>query len=172
MEVRKGLDFISEKLKNLVFIGNLTLLESSVTLTTEQASGSKSEQDRPLFGQSPYLVNAGLQFSANSWNATMLYNRIGPRLSLVGDPAGAGFYDIYEKPRNVLDLQLSKKVFNKKGEWKLTVSDLLNNRFAFYDNPSSKAGYNFGQGDRINYSYSPGTTVTVGFTYDFDLKKK
>jgi TonB dependent receptor/CarboxypepD_reg-like domain/TonB-dependent Receptor Plug Domain len=170
-EVRKNLDFISPSLKDITFIGNFTLLKSTVTLTTEQASGVTAEQDRPLFGQSPYLINAGFQYTSNGWNATALYNRIGPRLALVGDPKGAGFYDIYEKPRNVVDLQVSKKVLGNKGEWKLTVSDLLNNKYAFYDNPSSKAGYNFNQGDRINYAFTPGTTVTVGFTYDFDFKK-
>jgi hypothetical protein len=90
----------------------------------------------------------------------------------VGDPNGAGFYDIYEKPRNVIDLQLSKRILNNKGEIKATVSDLLNNKYAFYDNPSSGASYKPGEGDRINYSYKPGTTITVGFTYDFDMKKK
>ena len=172
VELRKNLDFISDKLKNLTFIGNLTVLDSKVTLTTEQASGVKSELDRPLFGQSPYLINAGFQYSNTNWNATILYNRIGPRLSLVGDPTGAGFYDIYEKPRNVLDFQISRKAFNNKGEWKLSVSDILNNKYAFYDNPSTKAGYKYSEGDRINYGYSPGTTITVGFSYDFDLKKK
>ena len=172
-EIRKKLDFISEKLSNLTFTGNLTILKSQVTLTTEQASGTKTEQDRPLFGQSPYLINAGLEYTNNGvWNITLLYNRIGPRLSLVGDPNGAGFYDIYERPRNLIDLQVSKKMINDKGELKLTVSDMLNNKFAFYDNPSSKAAYNFSQGDRINYSYRPGVTVTIGFTYDFDLKNK
>ncbi len=171
-EIRKSLDFINSKLKDLTFVGNVTILKSKVTLTTEQASGTKSEQDRPLYGQSPYLINAGFQYSKGSWNATVLYNRIGSRLSLVGDPAGAGFYDIYEKPRNLLDIQLSKKVLNNKGEWKITISDLLNNQFAFYDNPSSKAAYQYNQGDRINYAYKPGTTVTVSFNYDFDLKRK
>ncbi|OJW30593.1 MAG: hypothetical protein BGO54_21920 [Sphingobacteriales bacterium 46-32] len=172
VELRKSLDFISAKLKDLTFIGNLTILDSKVTLTTEQANGVKSDQDRPLFGQSPYLINAGFQYTNTNWNATILYNRIGPRLSLVGDPTGAGFFDIYEKPRNVLDVQVSRRMFNNKGELKLTVSDILNNKYAFYDNPSSKVNYSYAQGDRINYSYSPGTTVTVGFSYDFDLKKK
>lgn len=171
VEIKKSLDFISDKLRDLTFVGNFTYLDSKVTLTTEQSSGAKSEQDRPLFGQSPYLINGGFQYSHGGWNATALYNRIGPRLSLVGDPSGAGFYDIYEKPRNVIDLQLAKRILDNKGELKFTVSDLLNNKYAFYDNPSSKAGYNFSQGDRINYSYTPGTTVTIGFTYDFDLKK-
>jgi TonB-dependent receptor len=171
VEIKKSLDFISDKLRDLTFVGNFTYLDSKVTLSTEQASGVKSEQDRPLFGQSPYLINGGFQYSNGGWNATALYNRIGPRLSLVGDPTGAGFYDVYEKPRNVIDLQLSKRILDNKGELKFTVSDLLNNKYAFYDNPSSKAGFNYSQGDRINYSYTPGTTVTIGFTYDFDLKK-
>lgn len=171
VEIRKNFDFISDALKNLTFIGNFTLLESKVTLTTEQASGVKAEQDRPLYGQSPYLINGGLQFQNDGWNMTALYNRIGPRLYLVGDPTGAGFYDIYEKPRNVIDLQIARKVIKNKGEVRLIVSDLLNNKFAFYDNPSDKPGYDFSAGDRINYSYTPGTTITLGFTYDFDLGK-
>jgi outer membrane receptor for ferrienterochelin and colicin len=171
-EIRKGLDFISEGLRNFTFIANATVLDSKVTLTTTQASGKEAEQDRPLYGQSPYLVNGGFQYTTPTWNASLLYNRVGPRLYLVGDPNGAGFFDIYEKPRNLLDLQASRKVMAGKGELKLTVSDLFNNQFAIYDNPSSNAGYSFSQGDRINYAYRPGTTVTVGFTYDFALKTK
>jgi hypothetical protein len=172
IEIRKGLDFISDNLSDLTFISNITALSSSVTLNTIQASGKSTEQDRPLYGQSPYLINGGFQYATQSWNATLLYNRIGPRLYLVGDPQGAGFYDVYEASRNLLDFQASKKILKGKGELKLSVSDILNNRFAFYDNPSTHTGYKASEGDRINYSYKPGTTVTVGFTYDFDLKKK
>ena len=168
VEVRKDLDFVSSKLKDLTFIGNLTLLDSKVTLNTQQADGKNVEQDRPLFGQSPYLINAGFQYTSGLWNASALYNRIGPRLALVGDPNGAGFFDIYERPRNVVDLLVSKKILKEKGELRLTISDLLNNRFAFYDNPSVKAGYNFDQGDRINYAYRAGTTITIGFNYDIE----
>ena len=171
-EIRKSLGFITDKLDKLYFVGNATVLKSTVTLTTERVGDVKTEQDRPLFGQSPYLINAGLQFTDKSWNAAVMYNRIGPRLALVGDPTGAGFYDIYEKPRNLVDLQLSKKLWDNKGELKLTVSDLLNNQYAFYDNPTTGAGYDFDGGDRINYAYTPGTTITMGFTYNFDLKKK
>nr|WP_242692223.1 TonB-dependent receptor [Aridibaculum aurantiacum] len=172
VEIRKGLDFINHSLKNFTFMGNLTLLDSKVTLNTQQADGKNISVDRPLYGQSPYLVNAGLQYTNNGWNGSLLYNRIGPRLSLVGDPNGAGFFDIYEKPRNVVDIMVSKKVLKEKGELRLTVSDLLNNRYAFYDNPSGKAGYNYSQGDRINYAYRTGTTVTVGFTYDIERSRK
>jgi TonB-dependent receptor len=172
LEFRKGLDFIGDGLKGFTFLGNATILDSKVLLTTTQASGKDLEQDRPLYGQSPYLINAGFQYSVPNWNASILYNRVGPRLYLVGDPNGSGFYDIYESPRNLLDLQAAHKLFKGKGELKLTVSDLLNNKFSFYDNPSKKAMYNYNEGDRINYGYTPGTTVTVGLTYDFSLKSK
>ena len=172
IEIRKSLDFISDRLRDLTFISNITALSSSVTLNTIQASGKSTNQDRPLYGQSPYLINGGFQYTTPSWNATLLYNRIGPRLYLVGDPGGAGFYDVYEASRNLLDVQASKKIMKGKGELKLSVSDIINNRFAFYDNPSKEIGYNASEGDRINYSYRPGTNITVGFTYDFDLKKK
>jgi len=171
IEVRKSLDFISEKLNKLVFISNATLLKSTVSLTTERQGAVKESVDRPLFGQSPYLINAGFQYTNSIWNFTALYNRIGPRLSLVGDPTGAGFFDIYEKPRNLIDLQVAKKLWEGKGELKLTVSDLLNNPFAFYDNPTAKAGFDYKGGDRINYSYTPGTTITIGFNYNFDFNK-
>jgi hypothetical protein len=171
IEIRKDLSFISQGLKNITAIGNFTYLASKLSLATEQSSGERIEVDRPLFGQSPYLLNAGLQFSNNGWNATALYNRIGPRLALVGDPKGAGFYDIYEKPRNLVDLQLSKRFLNQKAEFKITVSDLLNDPFVFYDNFSGSPGYDPSKGDRTNYGYTQGTTITVGFTYDLDLKK-
>ena len=169
-EIRKSLDFIGEKFSKLYFLGNATYLKSRVTLITESNNNVKTEQDRPLFGQSPYLINGGFQFSGKLWNMTALYNRIGPRLSLVGDPAGAGFYDIYEKPRNLVDIMVSRKLWDNKGELKLTVADLFNNQFAFYDNAANGAGYDFRGGDRINYAFRPGTTITIGFTYNFDLK--
>ena len=171
-EIRKGLDFLGNSFKNFTFLGNATILDSKVTLTTTQASGKDAEQDRPLYGQSPYLINAGFQYTTPTWNASALYNRVGPRLYLVGDPVGTGFYDIYEASRNLLDLQVSRKFLNNKAELKMTVSDLLNNRFAFYDNASKETTYSFSDGDRINYAYRPGTTITVGFTYDFTLKSK
>lgn len=172
LDIRKSLDFISGYLSKLVFTGNFTYLDSKVTLTTQQASGNIVNLDRPLYGQSPYLINAGFEYSNNDWNATLLYNRIGPRVNIVGDPVVAGFFDLYEKPRNLLDIQVAKKIFEKRGELKLTVSDLFNNRFVFYDNPTSKPRYDYAGGDRINYSYSPGTNISLGFSYDFDLRKK
>jgi hypothetical protein len=79
------------------------------------------------------------------------------------------FPDIYERPRHLLDFQLSKRIINKKAELKLTFSDILNNNIYLYENVGGSKEY--GGSDRMFSKYKPGSTITVGFTYDFDLKK-
>jgi Outer membrane protein beta-barrel family/CarboxypepD_reg-like domain len=168
VEVRKGLDFIAPKLKNFSVFGNYTYIRSEVTFNDLSAGNKEVKADRPLQGQSPYLLNLGLQYTSPVFNASLLYNRVGERLSLVGN---SEFPNVFERPRNLLDLQLSTKVLDKKGELKLNVSDMLNNAFYHYENINDATSYQEGT-DRLFYSYRPGTTVTVSFTYDLSLGKK
>lgn len=169
LEIRKNLDFLnkdSKFLSNVTAFGNFTYLFSDVSFPDE-VSGQPVNSNRPIQGQSPYLINAGIQYTSDKmFNMTLLYNKIGPRLALVGN---SEFPDIYERPRNLLDFQLSKKVMQKKGELKLTFSDILNNKIYLYENVGGSKEYT--SGDRMFSSYSPGTTISIGFTYDFDLSK-
>ena len=168
LEVRKGLDFISPKLKNFSVFGNYTYIRSEVTFNDLSAGNKEVKADRPLQGQSPYLLNLGVQYTSPVFNASLLYNRVGERLSLVGN---SEFPNVFERPRNLLDMQLSTKVLDKKGELKLNVSDLLNNAFYHYENVNDKTSFQDGT-DRLFYAYRPGTTVTVSFSYDLSLGKK
>jgi hypothetical protein len=93
---------------------------------------------------------------------------VGERLSLVGN---SEFPNIFERPRNLLDLQVSTKVIKKKGELKLNVSDIVNNPFYHYENVDEPTAFSEGT-DRLFFAYRPGTTVTLSFTYDFDLGGK
>lgn len=170
IEFRKSLAFLSEKsdwLSRLYFNGNASFIFSKVTLGNTDAAGNKlPATNRPLQGQSPYLVNAGLQYdSKGGTNFSLLYNRIGQRLALVGNEQ---FADIYERPRDLVDFQISQKVFNKKGEVRLMISDIFNQKFLTYQNINDKKVYEAGT-DIIFSSYTPGTTISVGFTYDLDL---
>jgi TonB-dependent receptor len=163
IEIRKKIN------KTLSVFSNLTYISSKVTFNNLSAGGVPEDASRPLQGQAPYLFNAGLQYTntKSDINASLLYNRVGPKLYVVGSPPpGAGFYDIYEKSRDQVDLQLSKKLLNKRAELKITVSDLLNQYVAQFDNLTSKVAYKEATGDRYISRYRPGTTVTVGFTYD------
>lgn len=171
-EVRKNLDFINKNLDALSIFANLTYIYSEVTLASTSGSGAATSSNRPLQGQSPYLVNAGLQYNSKStiWSGSLLYNRIGQRLALVGIN-DLGFPDIYERPRDQVDLQLAKKIFNKRGEVKITWADILNPAYYFYENIDTKKAFSEGT-DRLFNSYKPGSTITVGFTYDFNLGSK
>lgn len=170
-EVRKDLDFISQNLDAFNVFANLTYIYSKVALASTGSTGTTTS-NRPLQGQSPYLINAGLQYNSKNtiWSGSLLYNRVGQRLALVGIN-DLGFPDIYERPRNQVDFQLAKKVFNKKGEVKITWADLLNPAFYFYENVDKKKAFSEGT-DRLFNSYKPGSTITVGFTYDFNLGSK
>jgi hypothetical protein len=170
-EFRKSLSFLSAKaewLEKLYFNGNVSVITSEVTLGNVDASGNKlTSTQRPLQGQSPYLINAGFQYdSEKGTNLSLLYNRIGERLSLVGND---DFGDIYEKARDLVDFQISQKIMKKKAEVRLTVSDIFNQPFATYENRDSKKIFNSGV-DRTFSSYKPGTTITVGFIYNLNLK--
>ncbi len=167
-EIRKSLEFIAPSLKNFSFFGNYTYLNSEVVFNDLSAANKEIKADRPLQGQSPYLINAGLQFSSNIVNASVLYNRVGERLTLVGNDE---FPNVYERPRNQLDLQLAHKVLDGKGEVKINFADILNNAFYFYENLDSKTSFTEGV-DRMFSSYKQGSTISIGFTYDFNIARK
>ena len=170
-EVRKGLGFINSSFETFSLFANLTYTYSEVTLASTSGTGGTTSSTRPLQGQSPYLVNAGLQYNSKNtvWSGSLLYNRIGQRLALVGLP-DLGFRDIYERPRDQVDIQLAKKIFQKKGELKIIWADLLNPAYMFYENVDNAKAYSAST-DRLFSSYTPGSTITVGFTYDFTLGK-
>jgi hypothetical protein len=78
---------------------------------------------RPIHGQSPYIINAGIQYSGENPNIEVFlsYNRIGPRVAFLDDVSFGAL--IWEKPRDIVDISIGKTV----GKWnfKLTGGDLL-----------------------------------------------
>jgi len=163
MEFRRSLDFISEQFNDFTFSTNASYMKSKVKVSeTVNKTG-----ERPLQGQSPYLINAGLQYNSkaeNSMGVSLLYNRIGKRIWAVGNVQDP---DIYEKSRNVLDLQISKKFARSRAEVKLNYSDILNNKAIFYQKPRGtdpNAGFDE-KTDHINISDRFGSTITLGFSY-------
>lgn len=168
LEIRKDLTFLSPTFKDFAFFGNFTYLRSEVVFNDLSAGNKEVSANRPLQGQSPYLVNAGIQYNGSVFNASLLYNRVGDRLTLVGNQE---FPNVYERARNLLDLQVSLKVLEKKGQLSLTYADILNNAFYFYENINQGTSFQSGV-DRMFNSWKPGSTITLAFTYDFNLSKK
>ena len=156
-ELRKKLDFISA-LKNFTIQANVSYIYSKV-------QDSASKLDRPLQGQSPYLVNLGLLYDNEKYglNATLLFNQIGERIYLVGD-AFVGSPDIYEAPRPQLDFQLAKKILKTKGELKLTVADILNQKQYFFQNVNDNRSFQKGI-DAYRFTRQYGTNFNMTFSY-------
>jgi TonB-dependent receptor len=81
LEYRKNLASLGEAsiFKNTSFYTNLSLIKSVVQ---NPNIDNIIEKERPLVGQSPYVINIGLQHSElnNLLNFNLLYNRIGRRI--------------------------------------------------------------------------------------------
>ncbi|MFZ4103292.1 MAG: TonB-dependent receptor domain-containing protein [Sediminibacterium sp.] len=123
--------------------------------------------DRPLQGQSPYLINTGLLYDVvdKGLNMTLLFNQVGKRIYLVGDlQAGSNTPDVFENPRALIDFQISKKFAENKAEFKFTISDILNQRQIFYQNNNSSTGYDKSS-DATRFSRKFGTTFGVTLNY-------
>ena len=100
---------------------NTALIYSRVKLG---ARGVGQSDNRPLQGQSPYIINVGLNYNdtKKDLQINLLYNVIGRRIIAVGFEA---YPDLYEMPRNVIDLTFSKGI-NQRWTIKGGVQDLLN----------------------------------------------
>ena len=110
------------------------------------------ERDRPLAGQSPY------------------YNRIGKRIESVGVPMqnqDEDIPDIYEMPRNSLDLTFSKKI-GKIVEIKAGIQDILNSKVEykqFVKLTDDKGGKS--EREQLIRSYRPGVDINIGVSLRF-----
>ncbi len=139
--------------------GNVALIKSEVNL----ADVAGGEGNRPLQGQSPYIINAGIQYNDSKYDfgVSLAYNRIGQRIVSVGFDNYPSFW---ETPRNILDFQLTK-TFWKKLELKLNARDILANDFIWYQNNNSDT--RFGAGDNEIMRIKPGATYS--FSIGFNL---
>lgn len=165
VDIKKKLDFIGLRGLSLVFNG--AYIHSKVYF----AEGS-FERDRAMQGQSPYLINAGLfyQHDEADISASALFNRIGRRIETVGVPKqdpNDDIPDVYEMPRNSLDLSFSKR-FGKYVEVKAGIQDLLNSKIEFKQFLElTEASGAKREVEQLIRSYRPGVTFNVGVSVKF-----
>ena len=169
LDIRKNLGFIG--LKDFSWSFNGALIKSKV-----QFEKGAKEEDRPMQGQSPYLINTGI-FYKNAplkMDIALLYNRIGKRIIGVGRSEGSTGDDSnsrvphsYEMPRNTVDFSLAKK-FGEHLELKLNVRDLLAEKIYYkqfadvtYSDGSKK------EVEEIARCYKPGRNIGLQAIYKF-----
>lgn len=113
------------------FLANSTLYTNFAYIQSKvDVSNVVGSENRPLQGQSPFILNAGYTYMDNEkgWAASLAYNIIGRRIFIVGSVDEPSFW---ENSRHVIDLQLAK-TFKKHYQIKFNVRDLLAQRQIFY----------------------------------------
>jgi len=109
---------IGKILNNTTIFSNLALFKSQIIGAADYT------YNRPLQGQSPYIINAGISYIDRTYDysASLMVNRIGPRLAYVGNYL---FQEIWEGSRTVMDMQITKSVLKDKLEMRLNIRDIL-----------------------------------------------
>ncbi len=158
-EVKKHFGFISPAFEKVQLSANASLNYSRAKLTESEIRTIRSvdpsaPEFRPLFGQSPYVLNAELAYVDREKlgiQAGIVYNVFGPRLFTVGI---GGSPDIYEQPRPSLNFTFSKD-FGKYFSVRFRANNLLN--------PETKFVQTF-RGEEYIFS-----TRTLGRTYSLGV---
>lgn len=155
----KGL-FYSHFFDKMSFIGNVSLIHSRVTLGN-LVNVSQEDRSRPLTGQAPYLINAGIYYNDEQTKTTFnfMYNVFGPRVFSVGNNEYA---TLYEMPRHVIDLNVNKRI-KERYELRLTIQDLFNAPYVLRQDSNRDSKIDSGEG--LVQRYRRGTWVTLTATY-------
>ena len=168
-DIRKQLGFIG--LTNFMATLNVALISSKVQFK----EGSK-DHDRAMQGQSPYIVNGGIFYQSNGGIFTigLLYNTVGKRIVGLGiagngdgDNSKSNIPNLYELPRNLLDLSFSVKL-SKMLELKGAVKDILCEdvrleQFPEFKSPSGEVITRTQTAKR----YNPGRSFSISISASF-----
>ena len=147
-------------LDNLTVYSNASIIKSVVDMSHFVGSGD----NRPLQGQSPYIINSGIFYTTpkKDITATISYNVIGQRIYIVGNVQEPS---VWENGRNVIDLQVSKKI-GEKIELKLNVKDLLAQDLVYFQDLNGNKKYDKGI-DNNWQEIKFGQTVSMSVKYTF-----
>jgi outer membrane receptor protein involved in Fe transport len=153
IEIKRGLGFLSQRLENFNLYGNFSRIYSGVTIG-DIPGVVMTSKERPLQGQSKYILNANLEY-ANPRTHTdfrMLYNLVGDRITEVGATL---LPDVYEKPNHFLDFSLGQRLPGWRGvKIKFTAQNILNRAIQEL------------QGGRLYNGYRTGRSFGIGMSYD------
>jgi len=160
LEARKNLDFLDVRLHGWSMGGNLSLIWSETALTPDEYQNKShvvpdAEPTRPLYDQSPYILNLDLNYDNPHWgtSASLVFNVAGPRIAI----ASLTTEDVYEQPAPALDFVLSQKL-GRNTTLKFTAKNLLDPKFE----------RTYGQdNERVYSSFTRGMTFGVQVSHDF-----
>lgn len=169
VEGRKNFGFISENLQDLSLNLNVTVVKSEIEMSDNEFNARKSfaregesvDSKRKLQGQSPYLINSGLNYNSaeKGFEAGVYYNVQGKTLEIIGFSKNS---DVFAKPFHSLNLNLAKKLGKefRAGTISVKVDNLL-------DSKRQSVYESFGAADQIYQERIYGRRFTLGYSFNF-----
>jgi outer membrane receptor protein involved in Fe transport len=141
LEARKGLGFLAEALEPVSVFTNLTLVKSEIDLGAERRGSTNA--NRAMVGQAPYVVNGGVTWTsrAGSTSATLLYNRVGERITEAGVLPTP---DVKEQPRDVVDFSLRFPIVGAFAG-RVDARNLLDTPFTLTQGATTRESYRIGR---------------------------
>ncbi len=167
---------IAGHLADLQVLANVSLIDSTTSETFLLPAGCTDISNRspvcgiapaggeqPLQGQSPYVINAALEYEDPRWGVfRLLYNTVGPTIVAKGtdftrDDPGGEVPNIESQRRDQLDAVWLADVslFGVPFTTKFAVENILNDRFLET------------QGPKTTSRYRTGVTFSTGLSYRF-----
>ena len=126
---------------------------------------NSKESTRPIFGQSPFIINTSLQYTEPKTNlgVSLLFNQAGTRIWLMD-----GIYAniIWENPRPILDFKVIMPILQKKGSIEFAWGDILQKYGIFFNDINDNQKYDKGT-DITTISRNFGYTMSIAFGYKF-----
>lgn len=154
-EGRKHFGFAADWLRDLSMVLNVAYIDSNVT-ASRQGGQAQTSSSRALQGQSPFVVNAAVEYTYPNWfTGRILYNTAGDYITNVG---AFGLPDITALRRDQLDVAMIfplKELTGLPLTAKFVVENILNDR------------YEVTQGSALQSRWINGTKFGLGFSYSY-----
>lgn len=172
IEMRTGLNFLSEKLKDFSLNANFTASQSRIELSNTELesrkanarTGQEIESHRPMMGQAPFIINAGISYEgseegfAKNLRIGMFYNVQSSTLLYVGIVDRP---DVFSVAFHSLNINASKN-FGKDDRMKIAfkMSNIL-------DAQREEVYQSYEANDQIFSRINQGRSCSLGYTYAF-----
>ncbi len=162
LEFKKQIDFLSDSVKHFSLGGNVAYIYSKIDIDAQELELIRSQDPnasstRPMFGQSPYVVNMFVNYRLDSlhWAFNIAYNVSGPRMQVVVLGATP---NIYQQPVHQLNFSATKEV-TQRIKVTLRARNIIN--------PVIKQTHSYKNEEYIFNAYRLGRSFSLSIKYAF-----
>lgn len=158
MELEYKKKFILEEGEYLTLGFNTSIIHSKtqidpLELELIRAFDPEHSATRPMYGQSPYIVNLYTQYQMAGWNVGANFNVSGRSIVIVQK----GAVDVYEAPKPMLNLKVDKQM-SKRTKLSLSGSNILSAKRLWYypykDEEYTFRSFNYRPEFRVSFQFS------------------